>query len=73
MEIKKIQVDECFSIKIANQIDELVKSLNYSPIWQTIGWNSMLRTTKYIENGIFIGVFEEETLKNFAIIEKRKV
>jgi len=49
MEIKKIIIDEKFPSEIKNQIEILNRLPEFSPIWQSIDWNNMLKKTLYID------------------------
>ncbi|EKE27796.1 MAG: FemAB family protein [uncultured bacterium (gcode 4)] len=73
MEIKKINIDSQFPLETASEIEALAKGKLFSPIWQTIWWNMMLQKTSYSKKWIFLWIYDEDELVNYAIIEKRKV
>ncbi|MDD2486941.1 MAG: peptidoglycan bridge formation glycyltransferase FemA/FemB family protein [Candidatus Gracilibacteria bacterium] len=62
-----------FKDKIRNDIGKIFSDISYEPIWQTIEWNEMLKKSGYIDKGFFIGIYDDENLENFVIIEKRSI
>lgn len=73
MEIIKINIDTNFPLRILDQINSYNKTIEFSPIWQSIWWNLMLQDTNYIFSWIFVWVFDWDILLNFVIIEKRSL
>ncbi len=72
MEIKKIEINNDNN-EIIKSIDDIMSGIEYSPIWQTIGWNEMLKNSNYIKKGIFIWVYENNILEAYVILEKRNI
>lgn len=69
--IKKITGD--FPKKLVKDIDILMSSLDYNPIWQTIEWQMMLKKTKYVQESFFIGISKDKNLGAYALLEKRSI
>ena len=57
---------------IRKDIEKLLLSISYEPIWQTVDWNLMLQKTWYANKWFFIWLYDQD-LVNFVIIEKRGI
>lgn len=74
MQIKKINIDNSFPLDLINEMELLIDSVEFSPIWQSVWWNLMLLKSWYSKKWFFIWVYDElNKLINYVIIEQRKV
>ena len=52
------EIGKSFPKNIRKDIDALLVTLPYEPIWQTIDWQIMLYETGYVTRSIFLGVYD---------------
>ena len=68
-----LEITGKFPANIKKDIDVLLSPLSYHPIWQTIEWQTMLRDAKYAKKSFFVGIYEDQKLLSYALVEKRAV
>ncbi|HBB27366.1 TPA: hypothetical protein DCZ36_02630, partial [Candidatus Gracilibacteria bacterium] len=68
-----LEITANFPANIKKDIDILLSSLDYNPIWQTIEWQAMLLKTKYAKKSFFIGIYEDKKLLSYVLVEKRDI
>jgi len=68
-----IPIDNFLDQKYTVETKKIFDSLPYEPIWQSISWSKMLLETGYAQACFLVGISENETLKAFAIAEKRSI
>lgn len=68
-----LEITPNFPTNIKKDMDILLSSLDYNPIWQTIEWQTMLLKTKYAKKSFFIGIYEDQKLLSYALVEKRDI
>ena len=49
-----LEITDNFPEHIKQDIDSIINTLDYNPIWQTIEWQIMLRETKYTNQNFFV-------------------
>lgn len=49
-----LEITDDFSEDIKQDIDHIINTLDYNPIWQTIEWQIMLQKTQYTNASFFV-------------------
>lgn len=70
---KILEIRSSFPENIKQDIQDILKSMPYQPIWQTIEWQIMLLKTGYAKQSFFIWIYEEKKLVSFTLLEKRSI
>ena len=68
-----LEINPDFPSQVRRGINELLAKLDYQPVWQTIEWQLMLRESEYAAKSFFVGIYAQEKLLSYALLEKRSV
>lgn len=68
-----LEIREAFPRNISEDIDRLLANLPYSPIWQSVAWQRMIRETGYSARSFFVGIYSDDRLLGYALVEKRSI
>lgn len=68
-----LEITDDFPKDIKQDIDNIIHTLNYNPIWQTIEWQIMLWETGYTNKSFFVWIYKETKLISYALVEKRDI
>lgn len=67
------EITSSFPENIKEDIDTLLSSLSYNPIWQTVEWQIMILETGYAKKSFFVWIYEDAKLLSYTLVEKRDI